>query len=241
MLAGFRYTHLFFLLILILNSGCHSVEFDTPMPLHTGAVTGFGPDVTGRYDVADSVLKDRKEYIYNAAYYGENPPALDSMSMFAVHMIIEKKRIYYRLTFYMYNKRENFDPPLNTDNFPVTGHQKSLAPIKYRKQGFWVYEKSFVDTIVDLSKKDKLRMYDKAYYVNHFLSAKCWEICRLKPGPAGKLSFEMTTLKDQGKLKAFIIKQGSWKALVHLSDEQFFSFVKQGGFRQKIKFKKNKE
>lgn len=240
MFARFRYTHLLFGLIGVLVLGCHSVEFDTPMPLYTGAVAGFGPDVTGSYDIADSVLKDRNEYIYNAAYYAENPPALDSMSMFAVHMVIEKKRIYYTLTLYMYNKRENFDPPLNTDNFPVIGRQKSLAPVKYRKHGFGVCEKSFVDTIIDLSKKDKLRMYDKAYYVNHFLSGKCWEICRLKPRTGGKLSFEMATQKDKEKLNAFIVKQGSWKALVHLSDEQFFSFVKQGGFRQEISFKKNK-
>lgn len=222
--------------VLLLAGLCRcGVLFDTPMPVATAPLAEFPAGIMGRYHLADSSFVE-KDTIYNATYYEQALPAKDSIAMFAVDLTIEKKLAYFTLKMMLFCKS---CPEQAGDKSKRYEAFKNKDTKTYKRDGYTVYEKLRIDTIIHLKKKDKLKYDGKAYYLNRFLPAdKAWEIFRLKATGKNAFTLGLTNAKDKKHLERFVVKKKLVGATVHLNDEQFYAFVKQGGFHLKLRFRK---
>lgn len=217
-------------------SACSSIRFDTPMPVATAPLAEFPAGIFGRYYLADSSFIDRKNTFYNTRYYEQALPAKDSILMFSAELAIQKKIACLTIKILMFCKSCPEEIP---DKGKGYGGLKQMNTKVYKRDGYTVYESMSIDTIVNLKKKDQLKYDGKAYYLNHFLSdKKNWEIYRLKAQGKNDVSVSMTNAKDKKYLERFIVKKGILVPTVHLTDEQFQQFLKQGGFHLKLRFRK---
>lgn len=215
--------------------GC-GLLFETAMPVATPSLPEFPANLTGRYHVADSIFIDRKDTIYNAAYYEQTLPARDSLMFFSLELNIEKKIAYYTMKVSRYCKSCSSDRVYKSGN-DVFPNQKEVRT--YTRDGYPVYEMSHVDTIANLGRKDKLKADHKVYYLNRFVSRRnAWEIFRIKATGKEGLSLGITDGKDRKILERFVLKKGTLSAVVRLSDAQFYTFIKQGGFRYRLRFRR---
>lgn len=226
-----------YLPVLLLAGLCScGVLFDKPMPLSTAPLAEFPAGIVGRYHLADSSFIDRKDTIYNATYYEQALPAKDSIVMFSMDLTIEKKLACFTLKLLMFCKSCPEEMPYKGRGYEALNHKDTKV---YTRDGYTVHESVRIDTMVNLRKKDKLKYDGKAWYLNHFLSdQKAWEIYRLKALGKNNFSLSLTNAKDRKYLERFVVKKGIWAPTVHLTDEQFNAFVKQGGFQLRFKLRK---
>lgn len=214
--------------------GC-GLLFERAMPAATPPLPEFPASLTGRYYVVDSVLIDRKDTIYNAAYYEQTLPARDSLMFFSLELNIGKKIAYYTLKISLYCKSCPSDK-VYKNGYDVFPGQKEVRT--YTRDGYPVYELWHVDTIANLRSKDKLKADNKVYYLNRFVSRRnAWEIFRIKAGSKEELSLGIANGKDRKILERFVSKKGALSAVVRITDAQFYTFVKQGGFRYRLRFR----
>lgn len=226
-----------YLSVLLLAGLCScGVLFDTPMPASAPSLSEFPAGMVGRYHLIDSTFIDRKDTLYNAAYYEQTLPSKDSILLFSVDLTVEKKFSYFTLKGFGFSK----SCAEATDSRGKRHEAFKNKDTKiYQRDGYTVHEILRIDTILNLKKKDRLKHDGKAYYLNHFLSQdKAWEIFRLKVTGKDALTVGITDARDKKNLERFIVKKRLMSTTVHLSDEQFSWFIKQGGFDFKLRFRK---
>lgn len=202
------------------------------MPIEATKVKVFDSHLTGEYFFCDSVLKLKEDKYYNEKHLGDSL-FTDKDSFNTIHATISilPKKVYYegKLKFY-YNIKK-----LDTLNIiPRHKHDKRII-----QNNFLIFEGTFADTIIDLTKRDKLRSYKGKYYLNHFIEEHDWEIYKLELIQDSMLSIRLVNNQDEEKLKPYLITRSRILGnIAHLSDMEFYNFIEKGGFRTRYNFKK---
>lgn len=222
------------LFITAIMFGCSSFHFDNDMPLQTASLKEFNTDLIGNYNLNDSILKLADDVYYNSRYRVESYKNLDSFSLIKVDLTISKMILSYIGEVKNYYKLGKVDTSLIA--------RKHKEEQKTIENGFLIITENFDDTLLNLDTKDNLKMYGNKFYLNAYVDEHDWEIYQLEITKNFLLSLNMVNESDKKQLKNQLIKKNETIGdIVHLTNPQFYSFIKKGGFRTKYKFKKNSE
>ncbi len=216
-------------------AACSSVSFDSAMPRQSAVLKGFPPGMAGKFQLMDKVV-GYQERFYNSLYY-KQLPTLDSFSMIEAYIIIEDQLVYDIVDIRSYYKTPDADT--------ARLNEKHRRAEPYPEGSYIVYKEVLCDTLLNLHKKDELKFYNKAWYLNHMLGNDdeprdiSWEILQVMMENKDEFTIGHTDERDKRKLRRFTISSaGNLFPLVSMSDARFYKFVKRGGFRAKYRFKR---
>jgi len=217
-------------------SACSSIRFDSAMPRESAVLKGFPSGIAGKYQLIDKVVEGRERF-YNSLYY-KQLPALDSFHIITAHIVVEEQLVYDIIDTRSYYKM----PAADTARL---GKEHGLAET-YTEGAYIVYKEIAYDTLLDLQKKDELKFYNGAWYLNHALGGggdehdeMSWDILQMMMKGRDELTIGYTNERDKKKLRRFIISsKENVFPLVSMNDARFYRFVKRGGFRARYQFKR---
>jgi len=218
-----------FFLTTVLLVGCSNFHFDNAMPFEAAKLKSFNNGLMGNYYFSDSILKLKEDIYYNARYFSNLYTTRDSITLISAHVSITQQKVYYTgsLKFY-YNINK-----VDTSRI-VLEHKKEK---KTYENNFIIFEGQFSDTLINLTKKDKLKQYRGKYYLNQYIDEHIWDIYQLGIRKDSLLSIGIVNHKDQEKLMAYLMNKNQVLGnTIHLSDIEFYNFIEKGGFRDRYRF-----
>jgi len=210
---------------------CSAIHFDNAMPMEIPKIKSFNNGLIGNYYFNDSILKLKEDIYYNARHFNNLYTTSDSVTLISATISITQNKAYYagNLKFY-YNINK-----VDTSRVIL----KHNSEKKTYDNNFIIFEGSFSDTLINLTKKDKLKLYKGKYYLNQHTDKHTWDIYQLGLRKDNLLSIGIVNRKDEEKLNKYLInKHQVLGNTVHLSDIEFYNFIENGGFRDRYKFKK---
>jgi hypothetical protein len=220
-----------FFLILVMLFSCSEIYFDEPMPFGAKGIKCFNKHLIGKYNLIDSTLMPKQEIFYNEKYFKNIYTNRDSTTLISANISITSKIATYsgNLKFY-YNIHT-----VDTARI-ILKHNKEK---KTYENNFIVFDLIFSDTLINIEKKDKLKIFKKNYYLDKFMGSKCWDIYQLIITNDTIVTLGLTNNVDQIKLSPYLMnKDHLLDNTVHVSDDEFKIFIEKGGFRNKFRFKK---
>ena len=222
------------LILIVFITSCSRVHFDTPMPEKGNLLKAFPLDIVGTYYYADSTMnKDEKELFYNKNYFGELYKTRDSVNYISADVTISATLAYYNINYYAFYNISKVDTAR-----VALKHKNDKKTID---GNYLIFAGNIADTLLNLSKEDKLKLYNGTYYFNHFDTHKDWEVFQFVTNKDHSYSINMTNAEDELQLKGYMVDtNSSFNAYAHLTDEKFKEFVQKGGFRTKYKLKKSR-
>jgi hypothetical protein len=157
------------LLLIVLVTSCSRVHFDTPMPEKGNTLKVFPLELTGNYYYADSIMNSEdKEVYYNKNYFGELYKSRDSINYISANVSISATLAYYNINYYSFYKIARMDTARLALKYK---NDKKTIDGKYV-----IYAGMLADTLLNLSKEDKLKLFNGTYYFNHSGANKDWEV-----------------------------------------------------------------
>ncbi len=222
-----------FILIVFITS-CSRVHFDTPMPEKSNVVKAFPLELVGSYYYADSIMNsDDKEVYYNKNYFGDLYKSRDSINYISANVSISATVAYYYINYYSFYKMAKVDTARLT-----LKHKNEKKSIDGK---YVIFAGSLADTLLNLSKEDKLKLFNGTYYFNRCGANKDWEIFQFALNKDHSYSINLTNEEDEKLLKGNRIDTiRTFNSYIHLTDEMFKEFVQKGGFRTRYKLIKSR-
>jgi hypothetical protein len=96
---------------------------------------------------------------------------------------------------------------------------------------------NYTDTLVYLSDKGVIRKYGKSYFLNREISAQKWEVRKLQLNKNG-LTISSTQTKEDINVLRKQLKTSDSTLVFSPTKTQFRQFIKEGGFRNQEKFRR---
>lgn len=223
------------LISILVLSGCSSVDFDSPLPSDQKPLDKFESDFIGKYYYVDSIIgKKGDEQFFNAKYFSSIVNSKDSITLFSSDLTVIDKLVYYSIDFTAFYKLDKVDTARLNKQF----NYKDV----FVKDKYFIHTEKYSDTLLDLNGKDKLFLYKKNYYLNHYKKGKSelgleksWGICQFEKVGLSQYSLNMTNDRDY---KLLFDTTKTWQPIfpiAHISNKQFKTFLSSGGFHQKYK------
>lgn len=227
MTKTFSFLYLTFILI-----GCKRVHFDGDMPKRIKSLHKFDSIYLGNYYFADSTFKLEKELFYNDNYRNTNISNKDSIKTFSIEFSVSERIICFSFIFRGAYNLSSIDSAL------IKKAHRS-AKIKVENE-YLICEEGLTDTFINLDLGDKAKFHDGKIYLNKMLSKNEWEVIQISFNKDSSISINQTNEMDQNKLRhTFYSDENPITGnIAHISNEQFYYFIRQGGFRDRTVFKK---
>jgi hypothetical protein len=195
------------------------------MPLTGPKLENFN-DLSGTYSFADTTVKVKNEVYYSADYYKDSYKEKDSMTLISGIVYLEGKQMGYKGHLRSYYNISKVD----TARVIVT-HKKAQKSIE---NNYLIFDKDFSEILIDLNKKDELKLLKGRYYASKFKQKDKWEVFQLSLAEE-TLYINFINFEEKKKLEQYTLSDN----IVHMEDDVFFNFINDGGFRGRIKFKKH--
>jgi len=232
------------LIITLFLTSCYQVDFDSYFPTDQRPLEKFDYEYIGKYYYADSVF-GKEDFKYTNSKYSHSIEESDSTALFSIDITIFEKYATLSIEFVNYYKIDKVD----TSRIRKKHRNKGMT-VEYK---YIIHKEIQGDTILNISTKDKLFLYNGKYYMNIYVdpekgkadtsnaislgpSEKHWIICQVEKRNGSEFSFNMTNKADYVML---FDTTKNWQPIfpvAHLTNKQFKKFVSKGGFHQKYKF-----
>jgi hypothetical protein len=232
--------------LVLLLSACSHVDFDNPFPRHQKSLDSFGRDLIGKYYYSDSFALVAENIAYNSRYYSTIATTRDSIALISAEIEVSPKIITYSIEYKTYYKISKFDTSALK--------KKDPASEKVLLGEYLVIRETMANVLADLTKQDRLTLYNGIYYINHFVgepNAKDtsssinfrpegthWSIWQFENKGGNNYSLNSTNREDYNML---FDTTKFWQPIfpiAHVTDKQFKKFVSKGGFHEKYRLKK---
>jgi hypothetical protein len=213
----------------ILLCACSAVEFDHPMPFQGNKIENV-QELSGTYSFTDTTIHTNNEIYYNAEFYKDEYKKRDSIKLISAIIYFENKLVGYKIhtkIYYNINK---------VDTMRVLAFHNTAQ--KSTQKNYLIFDEDSADTLIDLTKKDQLKFFNGKYYLNKYNKENQWEVYQVAL-KEDVLDLGIINEQDRNDLSNYTIKRTKTTSLVHLEDDLFSNFVKAGGFKTRIKFKKH--
>lgn len=187
--------------------------------------------LTGTYFFCDTIYNLKDVPYYNEKYISTWDAIGDSIKLVSVNLYISPKCIFYKG-----NAKELYKTYLVDTAKLSLAHKGS---IKKQAGDFIFFEEHIGDTIMDLSRNDKIKQYKELIFLNRSLPQQEWEIFKLEQKKEGELIMSLTNQEDKEVLIQFAINPRQlFGSTVHMKNKDFLKFVKNGGFRERFRLRK---
>lgn len=163
-------------------------------------------------------------------YFSDFYKDKDSIELIAAEIIISLRQINFSLL-----QKSCYNTTKVDTTFICRKHKKAKRSFVGK---YLIFEETYSDTIFNLNKGDKLKFYDGNYYLNRITEKNDWEIYQFKKNADNSYSINLTNEQDDQALKEKTKEQTIFHRIKHLSNKDFKTFVKNGGFREKYTLKK---
>lgn len=225
-----KYYLKFSFFIVFIFTSCSRIHFDADLPEAATSIKSFDLNMKGQYELVDSIIKLKNDLYYNSHYFENYSKTKDSCVLISATMTILENELFYNIIVKSYYKIDRIDI-VST----IKKHKKETINCE---GDYLIFENQSSDTLLNLKKGDKIKVYKEKYYLNHFIEKDDWEVYQLEIIKDHLLSFNLLDNEDEKMLETSIKEYEIFGNIVHLSDEQFDNFVEKGGFRRKFRFKK---
>lgn len=222
-------TKLFSLFIAITLFGCSTVHFDHPMPQQGNKIKNF-QDLSGTYSFIDTTFKTKDEVYYNATFYKDAYKKRDSITLISGIIYFEDQQMGYKFhlkTYYNLNK-------VDTTHL-IADHKKAKKTIE---KNYLIFEEDHADTLINLAKKDELKMFNGNYYLNKYEKDNQWDVFQVSL-KEDVLYLGIANAQDNKDLTNYTIRSNKILSVVHMEDDIFSNYTKSGGFKTRLTFKKH--
>lgn len=201
------------------------------MPKQAKQIRVIPDSITGTYYLTDTIISGKSEEYFNKRYVTKKANVVDSIKYIDIQLIIEKEKIYYNAKI-----EEHFD----STKFDTASLIKRFKNEEWFYENQWlVFRQFFSDTLYRNNRRDILKKYLNDFYINQYVSKKEWDIYKLSKNQNNTLEVGTTNKTDKAQLLSYFSKNKRFPTdIVHLSNQQFISFVKSGGFRDRFHFNK---
>lgn len=222
---------LFFTIVFLFS--CSAVQFDRPMPFQGNKTESF-QDFYGTYELIDSTVKRKEDTFLNALYYKGQHKGKEATRFISGIIYFEDQQMGYKIHLKEYynikgkNKKEVDD---------LIAFRKKKSKISY-EDNFIVLDTDSSGVLIDLAKGDQLKSYEGNYYISKRQKENQWEVYQLSLQEE-LLYLGITNDQDKKELSNYTLESNNVLAVVHLEDDIFSKFVKSGGFKTRLKFRKH--